>query len=97
LVNGKNILFEKAHSIYYGINVLTTVNPITFYADGTVDKVNIYVYTGPAGFYKDLSNAVNKELDIGQIQTIAHTTNIYTITTQPSIGRIKIVQPADMQ
>lgn len=92
---GKPVQFSESRSIPDGVNIATTVNPIIFYSDGTIDDVKIYLFKGKGEFYKDLGKAINKEFDLGQIQTVTQTEYIYTITTQPSIGRIKVVPPEE--
>lgn len=74
-------------------NVVATKNPIFFFPDGTVDSVTIYVFKGKQGYYQDLSSAITKEIDLGQIQTVTGSEYIFTIKTQPTIGRIKIITP----
>lgn len=75
------------------INIAATINPVKFYSDGSIDKVTIYLFKGKSEYFKDIEKAMNKEFELGQIQSITHTEYIYTITTQPSIGRIEVTVP----
>lgn len=92
---GKTIQPGASQPIPDGVNIATTVNPINFYSNGCIDKVTIYLFKGKGEFYKDLEKAIDKEFDLGQIQDVAHTEYIYTITTQPSIGRVKVISPEE--
>lgn len=96
-IAGKKYVSQHVASrpIPEGVNIATTVNPVNFYSDGTIDEVKIYLFKGKGEFYKDLEKAISKEFDLGQIQTVTHTEYIYTITTQPSIGRIKAIPPEE--
>lgn len=82
-----------ARAVPKGVNVALTVNPINFYPDGSIDKVSIFLFKGREDFYKDIEKAINKEFDLGQIQTISRTEYIYSITTHPSIGRVEVTVP----
>lgn len=84
---------NESRQIPSGINVTLTINPINFYPDGSIDKATVFLFKGKEEFYKDIEKAVNKEFDLGQIQTVSHTEYIYTITTQPSIGRVEVTVP----
>lgn len=90
---GKIVRFGSSRPIPQGINITSTVNPVKFYSDGSIDKVTIYLFKGKGEFYKDLQKALSDELELGKVQTVAHTEYIYTITTQASIGRIKVIPP----
>lgn len=84
---------DESRDIPSGVNLVLTLNPINFYPDGSIDKVAIYLFKGKEEFYKDIDKAINKAFDLGQVQSIAHTEYIYTITTQPSIGRVEVTVP----
>lgn len=84
---------NESRQIPSGVNVALTINPINFYPDGSIDKVTIFLFKGKEEFYKDIEKAVNKEFDLGQIQSVTHTEYIYSVTTQPSIGRIEVTVP----
>ena len=75
------------------VDIAMTANPVTFYSDGSVDKVTIYLYRGKGEYQKDMEKVINKDFDLGQIQTISQTEYIYVVETQPSIGRIKVTVP----
>lgn len=90
---GKTSIYDKLRFIPDNINIAATVNPVNFYPDGTIDKVTIYLFKGKSDFFKDMEKAINKEFELGQVQSIAHTEYIYTITTQPSIGRVEVIVP----
>lgn len=84
---------NESRAIPSGVNIALTLNPISFYPDGSIDKASVFLFKGKEEFYKDIEKAVNKEFDLGQIQTISRTEYVYSITTQPSIGRIKVSVP----
>lgn len=84
---------NESRDIPSGINVALTINPINFYPDGGIDKASVFLFKGKEEFYKDIEKAINKDFELGQVQTISHTNYVYTITTQPSIGRVKVTVP----
>lgn len=84
---------NETRNIPSGVNIALTQNPISFYPDGSIDKVTIFLFKGKEDFYKDIEKAINKEFDLGQIQSVTHTEYIYTITTYPSIGRVEVKGP----
>lgn len=90
----KTVQFGASRPIPEDVNIATAVNPINFYSDGSIDEVAIYLFKGKGDFYKDMEKAISKEFDLGQVQTVTRTEYIYTITTQPSIGRIKVIPPS---
>lgn len=90
---GGTVQYDISKVIPRGVNVAATINPISFYPDGTIDQASIFLFKGKEDFYKDLERAINKEFELGQIQTVSHTEFVYTITTKPSIGRIEVITP----
>lgn len=90
---GGTVKSDASRIIPGEVNLAASVNPISFYSDGTIDQAVIYVFKGKEGFYKDMENAINKEFSLGQIQSVAHTEYVYTITTQPSLGRVFVKAP----
>lgn len=93
VTGGKTSIFDKPRPIPENISIAATLNPVNFYPDGTIDKVTVYLFKGKSEFFKDMERAINKEFELGQVQSIAHTEYIYTITTQPSIGRVEVTVP----
>lgn len=93
ITGGGKIFKDKSRFIPENINIAATLNPVSFYPDGGIDKVTIYLFKGKSEFFKDIEKAINKEFELGQIQSIAHTEYVYTITSQPSIGRIEVTAP----
>ncbi len=94
LTGAKSTSLGQARKIPEGVNVIATKNPAFFYPDGTIDEVTVYIFRGKKGFYQDLQSAVSKEIDLGQIQTVTESKYIFTIKTQPTIGRIKVIEPS---
>lgn len=90
---GKISVYEKPRPIPENINITATLNPIKFYPDGSIDEVSIFLFKGKSEYFKDIEKAINKEFELGQIQSITHTDYIYTITTHPSIGRVEVKSP----
>lgn len=93
LAGGRYIAGDESKSIPKGVTIALTINPINFYPDGSIDKATVYLFKGKEEFYKDVEKAVNKEFTLGQVQSIAHTEYIYTVTTYPSIGRVEVKVP----
>lgn len=87
-------LYGQARVLPENVSVVVSVNPVKFYADGTVDKAVIYLFRGSDKFGQDMQSAINKDIDLGQIQTVTQTAHVYSITTQPSLGRIKVSIPS---
>lgn len=85
--------YDKSRFIPENINIAATISTINFCPDGSIDKATIFLFKGKSDYFKDMEKAINKEFDLGQVQSITHTEYIYTITTQPSIGRIEVTVP----
>lgn len=93
VTGGTTNTYEKSRPIPSDIGITMTLNPVNFYSDGSIDKVTIFLFKGKGEFYKDIEKAINKEFDLGQVQSITHTEYIYTINTHPSIGRVEVSVP----
>jgi prepilin-type N-terminal cleavage/methylation domain-containing protein len=90
---GSSSTYNEVKKIPEGVNIALTLNPVNFYTDGSVDKVKIYLFKGNQEYFKDMGKMINKEFSVGQIQDLSDTEYIYTITTQPSIGRVEVETP----
>lgn len=90
---GNPVIYDNKKDIPQGINIVSTVNPIRFYSDGSIEGVKIYLFKGKEEFYKDIDKAIGKDFDIGQIQNVARTEYIYVIDVQSSIGKVNVTEP----
>lgn len=87
------VMYDTSKLIPSGIHVAATSNIINFFPDGSMDQVSIYVFRGDSDYSKDMEKMIQKEFSLGQVQSLAHTEYVYTITTQPSIGKVKVTVP----
>lgn len=85
--------YNTSRSIPENISIAATLNPVSFYPDGSIDNVTIYLFKGKSEFFKDIEKAINKDFELGQVQSITHTEYIYTIKTIPAIGRVEVTVP----
>jgi prepilin-type N-terminal cleavage/methylation domain-containing protein len=86
-------VYETSHIIPKDINIAATQEIISFYPDGTMDESAVFLFRNDGDYQRDMGKMIQKDFDVGQIQYLSHTEYIYSIKTQPSLGRVKVTVP----
>ena len=84
---------EESKSIPENIGVALTLNPINFYPGGKIDEAVIYLFKGKDKYFRDMGKMISSDFRLGQVQSLTHTEYVYTIITDPEIGRVKVTPP----
>ncbi len=91
--NVQKTAYETSHVIPKDINIAVTQDSINFYPDGTMDEASFFLFRSDGDYQKDMEKMIQKDFDVGQVQNLAKTEYIYSIKTQPSLGRVKVIVP----
>jgi len=84
---------EESKSIPENIGIALTCNPVSFYPNRKIDEAVIYIFKGKDEYFKDMEKMISSDFQLGQVQNLVHTEYVYTIITDPEIGRVKVTSP----
>jgi general secretion pathway protein H len=88
-----SVSYEISRIIPKDVNIAATTGTINFYPDGSIDAVSVFIFRGKEDYNKEIDKMIQKDFEVGQIQSLSRTEYIYTIKTQPTIGKILIEVP----